>query len=440
MSFPTLEAKNAARLALAVKCIDAGNLAAANVLCCNVLDHEPRSGSAYNLLGIIGTRLRLWPQALAYFRGAIDRGVAEAQSNFQSAQAEAAATTRAPARERFLLIKAWGAGFWSDVSHVLGGLVLAEVTGRTPVIHWGRNSCFTDGTSPNAFPLFFEPISNLTVEDLKPLVGADFFPRKWNASNLSEEDNAKWAGEGAQLDALYFLDRPETVLVADFYISIANFAPWIPPDHPLAGLSVADLYRHAIGKYFRPRQHIIDKARAFFEAHLTGAPYVAVHLRGSDKVGECTFTTDSEEFLSYITGEAFKLLDQIDRSCRLFLMTDDERIAQKTIDRYGTRIVLTPSQRTNGNRGVHFLDQADGVRLGIEVMIDVFIALQAPAFIGFGGSNVAAMVALLRDWPEKRCVLIGPSILLRRGQMPYLEETYRELERPDFDDIFDGQR
>jgi len=44
--------------------------------------------------------------------------------------------------EKFLLIKAWGYGFWSDVSHVLGQLLVAELTGRTPIVHWGQNSLF----------------------------------------------------------------------------------------------------------------------------------------------------------------------------------------------------------------------------------------------------------------------------------------------------------
>ena len=45
--------------------------------------------------------------------------------------------------QRFLLIKAWGFGFWSDVLHVLGGLMLAELTRRQPVVFWGSNSLYS---------------------------------------------------------------------------------------------------------------------------------------------------------------------------------------------------------------------------------------------------------------------------------------------------------
>src|SRR5207302_10514245 len=123
---------------------------------------------------------------------------------------------------------------------VLGGLVLAEITGRRPVVHWGPNSLFTDGTQDNAFDLFFEPVSDLTIDDLTRFAPTDFFPRKWHAGNLRTEDNAKWTGAGAQLDAIYLINRPEKVVVADFYISLANVAPWLPRHHPLAAFSVSD--------------------------------------------------------------------------------------------------------------------------------------------------------------------------------------------------------
>ncbi len=432
MGEASVAAKNAARLDLAAKCLDGGNLAAANILCWNVLDRQSDSAAAWNLLGVIAAKLSLMVRAVEFFRKAHELGLDGAEANWRQATAQAVAV-RLPARteDRFLLIKAWGAGFWSDVSHVLGGLLLAEATGRKPVIHWGKESRFGDGSFRDAFTAFFEPVSAATVDDLAQLDHADFFPPKWHRGNLLAEDNAKWSGAGARLDAIYLIDRPEQVLVADFYLSVANFAPLLPPHHPLAQLSVTDLFRHALQSYFRPRSAILDEAKAFFAAKLSGCPFVAAHIRGSDKVGEATFTTDSDIFLAQVTSEIYKVLDQVDPACRIFLMTDDERVALMTAARYGDRIVMTASYRTRDTRGIHFHDDVDRHRLGVEVMIDVFVALQAQAFIGLGGSNVAAMVALLRDWPPGRSVLLGPSILLRRGQMSYLDNQFRALEAPD---------
>jgi hypothetical protein len=36
---------------------------------------------------------------------------------------------------RYLLIKAWGFGFWADLDHVLGALLLADLTRRVPVVY-----------------------------------------------------------------------------------------------------------------------------------------------------------------------------------------------------------------------------------------------------------------------------------------------------------------
>ena len=45
-------------------------------------------------------------------------------------------------KSKYLLIKAWGFGFFSDVNHIIGQLLIAELTGRIPIVYWGKNSLF----------------------------------------------------------------------------------------------------------------------------------------------------------------------------------------------------------------------------------------------------------------------------------------------------------
>ena len=40
---------------------------------------------------------------------------------------------------RYIVAREWGFGFWSDMGHILSVLLIAEITGRIPVIHWGNN-------------------------------------------------------------------------------------------------------------------------------------------------------------------------------------------------------------------------------------------------------------------------------------------------------------
>jgi protein O-GlcNAc transferase len=52
------------------------------------------------------------------------------------------------------------------VSHVLGQCLLAEITGRLPVVQWGGNSLFSDHPSSNAFETFFEPVSGCNIKEI----------------------------------------------------------------------------------------------------------------------------------------------------------------------------------------------------------------------------------------------------------------------------------
>ncbi|MEL6765172.1 MAG: tetratricopeptide repeat protein, partial [Cyanobacteria bacterium J06607_6] len=83
---------------------------------------------------------------------------------------------------KFILIRAWGHGFWSDVDHVLGQLFLAEITGRIPVVYWGANSRYRDADE-NAFENYFEPVSSYKIDHL---IGQTytFYPDHWTEETL----------------------------------------------------------------------------------------------------------------------------------------------------------------------------------------------------------------------------------------------------------------
>src|SRR5690606_13697462 len=63
--------------------------------------------------------------------------------------------------------------------------------------------------------------------------------------------------------------------------------------------------------------------------------------------------------------------------------------------------------RATGPVGLHFREGADGRRLALEVIRDVYLAARCDAFVGLGPSNVSHMVYHLKDWPDQRCVLLG---------------------------------
>ncbi|MFN9971702.1 MAG: hypothetical protein ACK58T_17615, partial [Phycisphaerae bacterium] len=132
--------------------------------------------------------------------------------------------------DRILVIRSWSQGFWSDVDHVLGQLLLAEITGRTPLVHWGANSRFGGPQLPrwknpgesdpahNLWNHFFKPVSSLTLVDvLRDAKGRKFFPSKWNDANLTVIDNGAMTGPQSRIAAVSFLNRPEPIAVSDFH-------------------------------------------------------------------------------------------------------------------------------------------------------------------------------------------------------------------------------
>lgn len=394
-------------LPFAIRALKTGDVAGAEIAARLILDQAPDDAAASHLLGIIAARVQAFDQAEDYFARALAAEPGNAQISQNLAAARAARRPVFAPGPRYLVIREWGFGFWSDVSHVLGALLLAEATGRTPVTWWGPASLFSDGSDRDAFQNFFHSVSDVALEDLD---GA-FFPPRWNLANLKTEAEAKWK---YRTGPVYFLNRPEQIAVCDFFAAVPNILPWLAPSHPLHGKSVDAAYRYLAKKYLRPRADIIAACDAFFERQLKDAPFVAAHLRGTDKFHEDDSLQDTNR----------QILSQLERTQpdqRVLILTDDTRCLEMAREKFGGRIAATDCRRSNGDKGVH-LSGGDPVQTGCEAMIDAYLALRAERFIGNGLSNVSAMIAVIKDW-NGNATLIGPSILDDRGFMLYQKKT-----------------
>lgn len=383
-----------------------GDLVTAEVICRAVLLSRPQHAGALDMIGLIATRLGIYRQAAEYFRRALeaDPRFEAARNHLESVRPYADRAARAIAKEpRFLVIKAWGYGFWSDVNHVCGGLLLAEITGRIPVTHWGDNSLFSDGSKNDAFALYFEPVSATGLADLPLGTPRNIFPPKWAAVGLDQGEHMKMDGPGSRLPGLHFLERSETILVTDYFVSVPSLAGWLPESHPMSGQRTDAIYRYLLAKYFKPKPHIQAAADELYRTLIGGEPAVAVHMRGSDKLLEA----DTTKLLPLY----FQHLDAEDPSLKIFLLTDDTRCIPPFRERYGARVIVSDVLRTSTNLGVHYMPAADRVRLGNDVLADTYAALACDRFLGNGMSNLSAFVSVLKPWDANACVLLGGSIL-----------------------------
>lgn len=380
-----------------------GNLQKAELLCRQVLSKQPDNGQALMLLGRIAQCIGEAAQGDAYLR--------VAQSHVRQGEIHRAplapptAATAPPRASRYLLIKSWGFGFWSDLDHVYGALLVAELTGRTPLIHWGKNSLFRNKDTANAYESFFVPVSDASWADISA-PGLSYYPPKWTRDNLALEDHQKWSGEGARMGGLYLLNRNEDVVVSDFHVKLNDLIPWIPEGSPYHGMQRSEIYRHLNEKYIHLKPHLARKIDDVWQQQMAHQNWLAVHIRGTDKVYEV-------DNLSAINGAYEARIDRIlsvNPSLALFLLTDSTQVAQQFQAKYGERLLSLDCQRGSGTTGVH-LEGHPGTEMGEQVILDAFLASRCDFFLGNGGSNVSLGIRHLKSWPQGTFFLIGSDFL-----------------------------
>lgn len=303
---------------------------------------------------------------------------------------------------RFLLIKSWGCGFWSDVDHVMGQLLAAEITNRIPVIYWGPNSLYSESFKSNAFDLYFEPISNYTIHDLMN-PEYTFYPPIWKYNNLLVEDLDKVAWTYRNLGEMISSDA--NVVVSDVHYFVRPILNFVPKDHWAYGMTAHQIYRCLFDKYIRLKPDISDEINEFYNENLKGHyPLLGVHIRGGDKVREV-------ENLSRLNKqyhiEINRFIKKYDVK-KILLLTDCEAILQDFQKRYKDMVVFTDCRRGAANdvkNAPHLQDYTLKRRKGIEIIKDTYLATKCDLFIGNGYSNVSYTVKRLKDWPEENIIL-----------------------------------
>lgn len=398
-------------------CLQSGNLPLAELIARLLLKEDADYSPAHILLGLIAMNVGMFDAAIKHFKQAIrlSPGDSEAMKYLVLAKQQksrAAASSRGKPHNprnvpgKYLLIKSWGYGLWSDLDHVLGQLLLAEMTGRIPVVHWGANSLFRDTGCDNAFTEFFEPVSGHTISDITG-GGLSYYPPKWTDENLALEDINKWDGPYSRMTGLYFLNRHEAVVVSDFHTYLADLVPWIPAGHALHGLEPQEVYRLLFQKYIKPRREIMAEIDRFWDHSMKGRHVVGVHVRGSDKIIEVPELQD-------INNSFHKKIDEYllgHPEAYIFLLTDSDIILNEYRQKYGTKLIVTDCRRSATGQGVHHQDTPSKYQIGFEVIRDAYLAARCDYFIGCGHSNVSTSILHMKNWRSSEYHLIGRNLL-----------------------------
>lgn len=395
-----------------------GSPGAADVVLWTILGKNPRDAEAWALLGQLAAGIG--------DADAADRYTGAARALKGEPPLTSAASPRPPvsADDRYLIIKAWGYGFCSDLDHAVSGLLLAEMSGRTPVTYWGSNSLFSVDPQRDAFREYFEPVSPVRLDDvIAESSDDDFWPPKWTRDTLHLERLQKQEGPYSRLAGVQLLNRPERVVVADYHLSTMTLLPWIKPGHPMFGRDIETVLRYLFARYIRPLPDIRDEVGSFVAQHFKARPVIGVHIRGSDKYKEEPQLQQKQA----LYPQAIDFFAQRSPNCPIFLITDAEQIVKDYQQRYGSRLIVPPAVRSSTIIGVHHLGYADKRAIGREVVRDIYLAAQCDMFIGLGTSNVSATINHLKPWPPGSTHFFGQIMTHRSDPYQYLQ--FSQLER-----------
>lgn len=342
------------------------------------------------------------------------------------------------ANDRFLLIKTYSYMLWADIDHVLGQLLIAELTGRIPVVYWPTH-CLNNGfVQTNGYELYFEPINNYTIFDLtNPQY--TYYPPIWDSDNLLVDDHAKDTWRYRNVGDI--LGSKANVVVGDVYYNVFELIPFIKKNHSVYGMTVEQVYRYLFSKYIRIKPDIDMEIRGYYNSWLKDShPILAVHVRRVDE-GKIFDTRDTDKFDNQYWNKVYrevrrenskpdnkdykylkkgkykepnklyheeiqKIIEKYNIK-KIFLLTDCQKTVEEYVKMYGSIVVVTDCKRLLSDQEISYMENAMiKRRRGVEVIKDAFIAAQCDFFIGNDFSNLSHAVTRMRDWPAKNTKLL----------------------------------
>ncbi|MDD2620051.1 MAG: O-fucosyltransferase family protein [Syntrophomonadaceae bacterium] len=309
---------------------------------------------------------------------------------------------RIPREDRFFLIKSTRAGFWSDMHNVWGKLLLAEITHRRPIVFWGDFSRYSVGEDFNSFEQYFLPVSDCSLGDIVN-DKYTYYPSTCKFHNIYQEDGDKWFYD--HRDIADFINCDANVVESHtHHCLLYDILPWVKEGHPVYGLWGDDVFRYIINKYIKLQPYITDEIEEFYHTHhMEKGPILAVHIRSTDLI-------QNMPHLKEINAQYPHEIDcylKDNPSARIFLLTDDETVLEQYKQMYGDILIYTNCSKKTINGLCPFLQVfPDGIRKGIEVIKDTYLACKCDHFIGNNYSNVSWAVSRLKIWDKDRIKLL----------------------------------
>ena len=380
----------------------------------------PADAVSYNLHAMLAYRLGLYEHGLHFVKKALEINprMERAQDNLKILEKAYFSKQEKLKQdeEQFFLVHSWGSGLGFDLLYLMQQLLLAELSERIPVVHWGVNSLYNESPNKDCFTQYFDNITDLTIDDLTPHMPS-VYPAHWQTRELKDYvRRTRWRNtsnnQRYKIGGPYFLNRPEKIVVGGEYASIHMLRPWLMNKPRYANALVGDIYRDLVKRHIKPKQKLQDKANTFITHKFGGKPFMSIHLRGTDKPNE-----KQSNSISSINHDLIQQIQKEPGELPIFLMTDDIYYLEKMKKIFGKRLHSFDIERASSDdQGLHHSSKTKR-RMTEEVLIDMLVASKSSHFYGCGLSYLACMVTYMQA-PKNLSTLLPFDVMTRFVDIP----------------------
>jgi hypothetical protein len=315
-----------------------------------------------------------------------------------------------PTQTRYLLVKAKG-GFGNRILSAVTGILLAEVTGRIPVIDWRDGEYLDRGV--NAYPLLFDDPVNVEAAAFDNR--SDVKPSLW-AGHLSEHPTDL-------IQRLFPNDHSNPFIYRKLSIDLARpaaetalavFWSYLPKMERIRrqvsalpayrGLSAGEITQDALSRYFTPNSRV----RARLERVLTteGRPVIGVHIR----------YTDRKVSLARIITEVTRLRKRMPHA-PIFLATDNQRVQDSFRAQFDGVVVIEKTLGDDVNSLHEHLVHNDPLREAENALVDMWALASCDWLVYSRHSTFSVAAAAIGAIPRSRqrdIDRLNPRVILKR--------------------------
>lgn len=276
-----------------------------------------------------------------------------------------------------------GAGFGAVLLITINQLRHCERNNFYPIVAYDKscsNAFFDASLGNEMWSQYFEPVMPLAYADFKKVSGKQDLEGR--ILKLSSAKAIKLSEE-----------HPESVYSFPF-------GKWRSQD-----LGDLDLWyveerakgRETIGRYIKPKPHILEKVDSFYKQHFSTSFVLGVHIRGTDL--HYAPAVSPAEYFPHIDKQIEK-----EPGLKIFLATDQAQYIPVFEKRYGDKVVCSDSFRSDNEVAPFQRTELSPYKKGEDVLLDILLLSKAD-FLIKGSSNVGEMAMYFN--PNLECLDLG---------------------------------